>query len=100
MLILILDQVVVGLVILSYDSKGLLLQRSFKELCEAIVIGLVILEVDCKVPVDYIQEDLFKLIELFNFDEAASACEEVVRVEDIRVELLGHECRRQYQSEK
>lgn len=99
LLILILDQVVVGLVILCDDSQGLWLHGSLEELGEAVVIGLVLLEIYHEIPVDDIQEDLFESIELFDLDEAAPTGEEVVRVEDVWVELLSDECRRQDQSE-
>ena len=99
LLILILDQVVVGLVILRDDSQGLWLHGSLEELGEAVVVGLVLLEIYHEIPVDDIQEDLFESIELFDLDEAAPTREEVVRVEDVWVELLSDECRRQDQSE-
>lgn len=91
LLVLVLYEALVRLVVLLDDAKGLWLHGSFEELLKAFVVHLVLIDVHSQVPVDHVQEDLFKLVQLLHVDEATLGCEELVRVKDIRVELLCHQ---------
>ena len=57
LLVLILNQIVIGLVVFIDDSDGFGLQRCFEELLKSTVIGLVLFEVNCKIPVDDVKEN-------------------------------------------
>lgn len=97
LLILVLDQAFVSLIVFLDDLDGFRLQRPFEELLQAVVVHLVLFDVDGEVPIDHIEEYLLQLVEFLHLDETALAGEEVVRVEDVGVELLGHECRGKYE---
>lgn len=91
LLVLVLYEALVRLVVLLDDAKGLWLHGSFEELLKAFVVHLVLIDVHSQVPVDHVQEDLFELVQLLHVDEATLGREELVRVKDIRVELLCHQ---------
>ena len=98
LLVLVLNEAFVGLVVFLDDLQCFRLQRSLKELFETLIIHLVLLDIDSQVPIDDVQEDFLKLVELFHINESALLSKELVGVEDIRVELLGNQSRSKYQS--
>ena len=93
LLVLVLDHIIISLVILRNNPESHRLERRLKELGQAVIVRLVVLQVDREVPVDDVQEYLLEPVQFFDLDEAAARSEEVVRVEDIRVEFLGYQGR-------